>query len=140
MLLFFFLSRGLYMYCSHGNKLMETTTASTPQLSFLHGYIPEISSISITKIEDWVLLGITEKNLSDKKSQCRGLMVQFLASPMFHKTLFTVCITPKAKDLNNTQQDAPRIQKRSQTYGRVGVSDTYIWHILRNNSIGKQKK
>ena len=52
------------MYCTHGNKLMRTTTSCHTVAFVFHGYIPEISSISITKIEDWVLLGINEKKIS----------------------------------------------------------------------------
>ena len=44
-----------------------------------------------------------------------------------------------ARDLNNSQQDAPKIQQRSQAYGRVGVTLKPTSGILRNNSIGKQR-
>ena len=79
-----------------------------------------------TKIEDTVLLGITEKKIirqeipverSDGTIPCLAYL----------KTLFAHY--SKGKDLNNTQQMALRIQKRLQTYGRMGASTSGISSI-----------
>ena len=128
------------MYCTHGNKLMRTTTSCHTVAFVFHGYIPEISSISIMKIEDWVLLGINDffffcrQEIPVERSDGTTFCLTYVSlKPYFQWGLW-------ARNLNNTQQDAPEIQESAQTYGRVGVSDTYIWHVLRNSSIGKQKK
>ena len=138
MLLFFFLSRGLYMYCSHGNKLMGTTTASAPQLSFYMVTFQKYQVSALRRLKIGFYWVLTKKIIRQEIPVERSDGIISRLTYVFKmKTLFSMWIIPKAKDLSNTQQDAPRIQKRFQTHGRVGVSDTYIWHILRNNSIGK---
>ena len=86
-ILFFLLFWELYIYVLHSWKQTDEDNNSCHTVAFvLHGYIPEISSISMTKIEDLVLLGINEKKkIAEKKSQWRGQMVQLLALPMFHE-------------------------------------------------------